>query len=326
MGLLGDEDDKLLIEAQAKYDEAMGVFIGRDNEKLGSTLSMELNPNLSSFSKSPAYYLNEMYMSDLEDKKVIGEGRYWSDRDAFIAGVGTYAVAYKKRVDLARLAGTAERKILNTIMPNAAELKAFSQVRGFDKVQNLQTGEIVPMDLLSEDENIFMASVDNVAAFAVQSKGLLHPDAVDLFESASKNIGNADRAIRVMGQTMDAIRSARDIDSSQVEGIFYSNLSEDTVAFLRIASRVGPELAVDAFAADRNMNRNASSLVANSKYADRPESEALESIFTDAYSEAIEAKSFFKLLQPYITDADNQMLYQMANDAGVRKCRGHDPV
>ena len=48
---------------------------------------MELNPNLSSFSKSPAYYLNEMYMSDLEDKKVIGEGRYWSDRDAFIAGV-----------------------------------------------------------------------------------------------------------------------------------------------------------------------------------------------------------------------------------------------
>ena len=36
MGLLGDEDDKLLIEAQAKYDEAMGVFIGRDNEKLGS--------------------------------------------------------------------------------------------------------------------------------------------------------------------------------------------------------------------------------------------------------------------------------------------------
>ena len=46
MGLLGDEDDKLLIEAQAKYDEAMGVFIGRDNEKLGSTLSMELKPQL----------------------------------------------------------------------------------------------------------------------------------------------------------------------------------------------------------------------------------------------------------------------------------------
>lgn len=322
MGLLGDEDDKLLIEAQAKYDEAMGVFIGRDNEKLGSTLSMELNPNLSSFSKSPAYYLNEMYMSDLEDKKVIGEGRYWSDRDAFIAGVGTYAVAYKKRVDLARLAGTAERKILNTIMPSATELKAFSQVKGFDKVRNLQTGEIVPMDLLSEDENIFMASADNVAAFAVQSKGLLHPSAIDLFESASKNIGNADRAMRVMGQTMDAIRSSRDIDSSQVEGIFYSNFSEDTVAFLRTSSRVGPELAIDVFSANRNMNRNASGLVANSKYADKSESEALESIFMDAYGEAIEARSFFKLLQPFITDADNQMLYQMANSAGVRNVEG----
>ena len=322
MGLLGDEDDKLLIEAQAKYDEAMGVFIGRDNEKLGSTLSMELNPNLSSFSKSPAYYLNEMYMSDLEGKKVIGEGRYWSDRDAFIAGVGTYAAAYKKRVDLARLAGTAERKILNTIMPSTTELKAFSQVKGFDKVRNLQTGEIVPMDLLSEDENIFMASVDNVAAFAVQSKGLLHPSSVDLFESASKNVANADRAIRVMGQAMDAIRSARDIDNEQVEGIFYSNFSDETVAFLRLLSRTDPQIAVESFAAQANMNRNASSLVAGSKYADLSESEALEKIFMDAYEEAIKAKSVLQLMKPYITNRDNQMLYQMANKAGTMNVEG----
>ena len=322
MGLLGDTGDKLLLEAGTKFDEAMAVFAGEESEAQGSMISMELNPNLSSFSKAPAYYLNEMYMSGLESKNIIGKGGYWSDRDAFITDVNTYAGHFKKRVDLARDAGVAERKILNTIMPTAAELKAFSQVKGFDKIRNLETGAIVSMDLLSEDENIFMASADNVAAFAVQSKGLLHPGAVDLFESASKNIENADRAIRVMGQTMDAIRSARDIDSSQVEGIFYSNLSEDTVAFLRIAGRVGPELAVDAFAADRNMNRNASGLVANSKYADRPESEALESIFMDSYNEAIEAKSFFKLLQPYITDADNQMLYQMANSAGVRNVEG----
>ena len=127
-------------------------------------------------------------------------------------------------------------------------------------------------------------------------RALLHPDAVDLFESASKNIGNADRVIRVMGQTMDAIRSSRDIDSSQVEGIFYSNLSEDTVAFLRIASRVGPELAIDAFAADRNMNRNASSLVANSKYAVFRDRSSRKHIL-DAYGEAYRSKELFKLQQ-----------------------------
>ncbi len=82
-----------------------------------------------------------------------------------------------------------------------------------------------------------------------------------------------------MGQVVSAIREARGIDNEQAESIFLSNLSEETVAFLRISDRVGPELAVQAFAADTNLNRSATSLVANPKYSDMSEDEALEVVF-----------------------------------------------
>lgn len=324
MGHLGPEGDKLLLEAKAKFSEALVSYEAGDIERQGSVISMRLNPNLTDFSNPPSYYLNEMYMSGLESKNIIGKGGYWADREAFITDVNTYSGAYQKRVDLARLAGAAESKVLNTIMPTAKELEALSTVRGFDKVQNFATGESIDMDLLSDDEAIFQASVDNVAAFAVQTKGLLHPNAVMLFDAASMNVENADRSMRVMGQTISAIRKARDIDSSQAEGIFLSNMNEKTVAFLRVAGDVGVENAVNAFSADRtiNMNRNASSIVAGTKYSELPEDVALDNLFMDTYSESLEAKSFFKILQPYITDADNQMLYQMATNAGVRNVEG----
>ena len=324
MGNLGAEDEKLLLDAKSKFREAMNAYAAEGASKEGSLLSMELNQNLSSFSKKPSDFLNEMYMSDLESKGIIGKGGFWASRDSFITDVGTYAGHYKKRVDLMRLAGTAERKVLNTIMPSQKELEALSQVMGFDKIRNLATGEFVEMDLLSDDETVFQSSVDNVAAFAVQSKGLLHPKAKFLFDAASNNVENADRALRVMGQTISAIRSARDIDGVQAEGIFLSSMNEDTTAFLRIASDVGIENAVNAFSADRsiNMNRNASSIVANTKYADQPEDKALDQFFMDTYNESLEAKSFFRFLQPYITDADNQMLYQMATSAGETNVEG----
>jgi hypothetical protein len=317
MGLLGLEGDKLLLEAGTKYDEALVLYQGDDIEKQGSMISMELNPNLSSFSKTPAYYRNEMYMSGLESKNIIGKGGYWADREAFITDVNTYAGHHQKRVDLTRLAGVAESKISNTIMPTASELAAFSEVMNFDKIRNNQTGEMIPMDLLSEDEDIFFASVNVVAGFAVQTKGLLHPGAAFLLENAPNNVDNANRSLQLMGQTISAIRKARDIDQEQAEGIFYNSLNEETVAFLRIADSIGVELAVDAFSADKSLNRNASALVANSKYSEVSEDQALESIFMDAYTESLVGRSILDIMQPYITDEDNQMLNQIASNAGV---------
>ena len=315
MNLLGPTGDKLLREAETKFNEALVSYQGDDIERQGSVISIRLNPNLSDFSKPPSFYLNEMYIGDLESKNIIGKGGYWSDREAFITDVGTYAKAHQTRLDLTRLAGLAEAKAANSIMPTQQEINALAEVRGFN-MNDISAG------LLSEDEDVFMQNVNNVAGFAVQTQGLLHPASAFLLENASKNVENADRSIRLMGQVVSAIREARGIDNEQAENIFLSNLSEETVAFLRISDRVGPELAVQAFAADTNLNRNATSLIANPKYSDMSEDEALETLFMDSYNEALIGRKLFDIMQPYITDKDNQMLYQMASDAGVSNVEG----
>lgn len=315
MNLLGPKGDKLLLDAQTKFSEALVAYQGDDIERQGSIVSIRLNPNLSDFSKPPSFYQNEMYMSGLESKNIIGKGGYWSDRDAFLTDVGTYAGAYQKRLDLTRLAGLAEAKAANSIPPTQQEINALAEVRGFN-MNDISAG------LLSEDEDVFMQNVNNVAGFAVQTRGLLHPASAFLLENASKNVENADRSIRLMGQVVSAIREARGIDNEQAENVFLNNLSEETVAFLRISDRVGPELAVQAFAADTNLNRSATSLVANPKYSDMSEDEALEAFFMDSYNEALVGRKLLDIMQPYITDEDNQMLYQMASDAGVSNVEG----
>lgn len=315
MGLLGPTGDKLLLDASTKFSEALVAYQGDDIERKGSVISIRLNPNLSDFSKPPSFYRNEMYIGQLESENIIGKGGYWPDRDAFITDIGTYAGAYQKRLDLTRLAGLAESKAANSIMPTQQEINALAEVRGFN-MNDISAG------LLSEDEDVFMQNLNNVAGFAVQTRGLLHPAASFLLENASKNVGNADRSIRLMGQVVSAIREARGIDTEQAESIFFSNLNEETVAFLRISDRVGPELAVEAFRSDENRNRNATSLVANPKYSDMSEDEALEAFFMDSYNEALVGRKAFSIMQPYITDEDNQMLYQMAADAGVSNVEG----
>ena len=315
MNLLGPTGDKLLLEAKTKFNEALVSYQGDDIERQGSLVSMRLNPNLTDFSMSPADYLNEMYISGLESKNIIGKGGYWSDREAFITDVGTYAGAYQKRLDLTKLAGLAEAKAANSIPPTQQEINALAEVRGFN-MNDISAG------LLSEDEDVFMQNVNNVAGFAVQTRGLLHPAASFLLENASNNIGNADRAMRLMGQTVSAIREARGIDNEQAENIFFNNLSEESVAFLRIASDISPELAVDAFAADRNLNRNATSIVANTKYSTLPEDQALEDFFMDTYKESLVGRSILDIMQSYITDEDNQMLNQIASRGGVTNVKG----
>ncbi len=112
-------------------------------------------------------------------KNIIGKGGYWSDREAFITDVNTYAGAYQKRLDLTRLAGLAEAKAANSIMPTQQEINALAEVRGFN-MNDISAG------LLSEDEDVFMQNVNNVAGFAVQTQGLLHPASAFLFGKCVK--------------------------------------------------------------------------------------------------------------------------------------------
>lgn len=310
-GKLGPEGHRLLVEAKAEFTKAENFFLSQSAQKAGSYLQVELGA-MSSFARSPSYYLNEMYISGLESKGIIGQ--YFSTRKEFINAVEAYDALWTKRDSDLRLANKAEQKAVNNIMPDADEMRALVEVRGFDKV--FVDGQQVELNLLSEDEAVFQASADAVAAFAVTTDGLLHPEAKVIFDNAMNTTYNADRAMRLMGQTMTAIRSSRKDGEPRevVEARFFKNFDNmDTIQFLRSADRVGIENATKAFSTGPNMNRGAGEVVANSKFG----GEDFDTIFEDAFGRAVQAKGFFKFFQPMITDTDNQMLYQMANEAGV---------
>jgi len=301
---------KDLIKAKEEFNKALIEFGSGDVQKAGSVLQMELSDS-SSFSNPPSYYQNEMFMSSLEDQGVIGKGGYYSTRKEYLNEVESYASKWSSRDDDMKLAMSAEQKLRNRIPASQKEMSALKSVMGFDKVI-LSNGTLADFDLLSQDEEIFTRSVDAVSAFEISTKGMLHPDAKPIFDSAAMTPENADRAMRIMGQTMSAIRSANPaMDSWQHEGLFYSNFDEDTVGFLRIADRVGIENALKAASSERSLNRGGSAVISE-KYGDD-----LDGFFDSTWRETLVSDKFFQFLTPAISDEDNQMLYAMANQAGV---------
>ena len=66
-----------------------------------------------------------------------------------------------------------------------------------------------------------------------------------------------------------------------------------------------------------NQNRAATVLAAHPKYSGMSEEQAFDKLFEDSFREALEGRSFFKFMDPYITDSDDQMFKTMATSAGV---------
>ena len=191
------------------------------------------------------------------------------------------------------------------------------EMMGFGKIKTSQG--FVDINLLSDDEEVFAASANAIAGFAVETGGLLHPTAKGFFKASIHNVDNAKRSMRVMSQVMSAIRSSKDIDQDHAEAIFYNNLDPNIVAFLRTANDFGEELAVEMFSPKNKMNQNraATVLAAHPKYSGMSEEQAFDKLFEDSFREALEGRSFFKFMDPYITDSDDQMFKTMATSAGV---------
>lgn len=309
---LGADSYKLGVEARAEYAKAEKYFLTQGGMKQGSFIQSELGP-MSSFTHPPRYYANETYIAGLEATGVIGKDAYFPTRKEFINLVEAYDKLYETRFDNLKLAKLGTDKALNNIMPTSAEMAAMVEANGFDKV--IVNGALVDFNLLSDDEAVYTASVDAVAAFAVETDGLLHPDAEVILKNAKNTPENANRALQIMGQAMSAIRSKNEGEREEfVEARFYRNLDMDTVQFLRAVDRVGIENSMKAYSVAPNMNRNASGIVANEKYGGQD----FDTIFQDAFTEAVKGKGFLKFFQPNITPEDNQMLYQMAGEAGAR--------
>ena len=313
---LGPESHKLLREAQASYLKAENYYLTKDIGQAGAFLQTSLGP-MSGFIQTPGYYLNEMFISGLEKKGIIGENGYYSTRKEFINAVEAYDKLYTERKDKLRLATQAEEKAMNGYMPNAQELDALSEAKGFDKV--FVNGQAFDFSLTTSDESVFQASMDAVAAFAVMTDGLLHPEAKIIFENAIGTPETADRAMRVMGQAKSAIRAKFPNEREDfIQARFDQQLDMDTIEFLRIADRVGIETALEAAQVTKNMNRGATANFAADKYG----ATDADTLFNDTFAKAIEGKGFFKFFQPNISPEDNQMLYQMAARAGQRNIEG----
>lgn len=308
---MGHIQPKEYIEAKAEFNKISGFFDKGDVQMAGSRLQVELGPN-SSFTNAPEYYQSEMVMSNLEANGVIGE--YYKTRKEYLNEIEVYATKYDARKTEIRLANKAEEKLKKNLVPSQAEMSALIKAKDFGKII-MPNGSVEDINLLSDDEQIFELSVNKVSAFALTTKGLLHPEAKPIFEAANRTPENADRAMRIMGQTMSAIRVANPKKSSkQQESIFYQNFDADTVAFLRIADRIGIDAAIAGSTyekAAQNRDRNYSTILSK-RYGDSE-----DDFFDKTVAEALVKDEFFQFIKPMISDEDNQMLIEMANNAGV---------
>lgn len=320
MYIRGDATHVQYMEALDAYDENKGYYHKGDRADIGATLQMELGP-MSSYARPMLHYVEEAYVKDLERLGVIGSeaGATYGSRKEYINAVEAYGEKRKEFVNLHKTAARAERKVTSGLPLSGSEQTALVKVKGFDKVN--VGGQYVDFDLFSDDENIQTASIDAVAAYAVASKGQMHPMAEELFSNALRSDEAADLAFRVMGQAVSAIRKANPDTNDEIavsSFLINSKLPEDTLLFIRSAQVVGIELARESFVGGKtNKNRNINEFVNTNGYGDDP-----DQFFDKTFSSSLEGFNFFGLIQTIISDEDQQMLNQMAANAGVSNIEG----
>lgn len=310
-GRLGPTGPKMLLEAQAKREEAENFLLAKNSRIYASALDIELGSS-SSFAQDPSYYSSESFISNLEDKRVIGKGGYWANRSSYVSAVERYEGFYDKKIQTVALANQAEKKLMNRITPTATETNALISEKGFNKI--ILNDQVRDLDLLSEDEEVLSASIDAVVAFSVISKGLIHPQAKQIIEQAPYTVENANRALRIVSQLSSAMRQQFPNEPEhEVQSRFLVSLEDESVTFLRTLGVFGPERTVEAYAAASSANRNASKLQGKDVLGGK----TIDDIFEETLPKALEGANFFKFFNPRITNADNQMLTQMARDGGV---------
>lgn len=320
MYIAGDATHTQYMEALAEYDKTKGYYHKGDRADIGATLQMELGP-MSSYARPAMHYLEENYVKDLERLGVIGNeaGSTYSSRSSYINAVEAYSDKRKEFVNLHTTAAKAERKVTAGLPLSSGEQTALVKVKGFDKVR--VEGQFVDFDLFSENEMVQTASMDAVASYAVASNGQMHPMAEELFTNALRSDEAADLAFRVMGQAISAIRKANPDTNDEIAVstfLINSNLPEDTLLFIRSAQATSIELARESFVGGKtNKNRSINEFVNTNGFGDDA-----DAFFDKTFSNSLEGYNFFNILQPTVSPEDQQMLNQMASNAGVSNIEG----
>lgn len=313
------------IKAVEAYDETKGVYHKGDRADIGATIQMELGP-MSSYARPGVYYLGEDYVKNLERIGVIGdeEGSTYKSRSSYINAVEDYVAKRKEFVDLHKTAASAERRVTAGMKLSSTEEDALVKVKGFDKVRIVdQNGNktFVDLDFFSEDQNVVQASIDAVASYAVMSQGQMHPAAKSVFEAALQSDEVADLAFRIMGQAVTAVKKLDPTYNDELaESTFLinSNISEEAMGFIRTAQVIGVENARKSVVLGKeNANRNLNEFVNTNGFGTDA-----DEWFDQTFQNSLEGYKFFTLLNPTVSPYDQQMLNQMASNAGVSNVEG----
>ena len=316
----GDIDSyKDIVDAKMAYRKAAGYYNTGTRNDIASALYFELNKDTSSFVEDPAYYVTPEFISKLEASGVIGpDSPHYKTRGAYDKAIASYVAAYQDRADGVASANKAERKARNNIPLSADDLANLVEYKGFDKFRTKnESGQdvLVDIDLLSDDPTIVAGSIDAVSNFSVETSGLLHPDAAEIFSRAPYTMQNADLATRIMGQIVSGIRQKTPGTSKATAvGMFLAgnDISEETVGFIRSVEQIGIENAMQSYVAEKGFskNRNVNEHLSRDGF-DK------DQFFNKIFEEALENEKFFTLIQTTISPEAKQMLNQIAADGGV---------
>ena len=315
---------KDFVDAKMAYRKAAAYYNTGTRNDIASSLYFELNKDTSSFVEAPAYYNSPEVISKLEESGVIGpDSPHYKTRGAYDKAIASYVKAYQDRADGVAAANKAERKARNNIPLSADELNKLVEYKGFDKFRTKsESGQdvLVDIDLLSDDPTIVAGSIDAVSNFSVETSGLLHPDAAEIFSRAPYTMNNADLATRIMGQIVSGIRQKTPGTTKATAVSMFlagNDISEDTVGFIRSVDQIGIENAMQSYSAQKgpNKNRNVNEYISNNGL-DK------DAFFNKTFEEALENEKFLTLIQTSISPEAKQMLNQIAAEGGVSNIEG----
>ena len=313
---------KDVVEAKDSFVEASGFYRKGDIQKAGSQIDMELGP-MSSYTLEPSYFLQEENLSALEANGVIGKNGYWKSRKEFQSSVESYSTSYQTRLDKVASAQKAQKKLLNNIPVSSSELDNLSEHLGFDKIRikNEKGQDVsIPMDLLSEDQAIQQLSIDNAANFSVETRGMVHPEAKEIFSRAPYTMQNADLSQRILGQIVSGIRKktpGTSKDTAVSMFLAQNDFDEKTIGFIRSSQIVGIENAMQSYTVDGDINKNRkiNNYISNNGL-DKNE------FFENTFKKSLVTEKFLTLIQTTISPQNKQMLNEMAAAAGVNNIEG----
>lgn len=309
--------DKFASAKESYSDYLQKKFIDPNLEIVELSVVRELGAG-SSYANPPEFY--QKLGPELVKRGVIGrDGGEYSDLVAYEKAVGTYAGKYIERNKELRRGRAALSQLQNGVMPLKEDMEYIHAVTPEFRAV-MPDGVTTEADFFTDNEMLFQASVDAADRFAHQSGGLLMPSAKRLFDNAYYNEENADKAMRVLGQVVTGMAiSDRSTTDEQLNHFFdVNNFDEEQRAFFNISYKVGIKNAMSAREGLENVGKNKG---IERRLGNRAKGELLDQevdkLFNDTFTEALQSHSWWRLVNPMISESRQAQIEEFAASAGL---------